>query len=73
MAVRVPSMIAGLDTSTVTPGSTAPVVSRATPEMAVWACAAATMFGTAKNPTVTRSSVRNNATVHTLTPGTTRP
>src|SRR5262245_15481161 len=39
--VRIFSMSAGLDASTVTPGSTAPDVSRTTPEMALVPCALA--------------------------------
>ena len=39
IAVRTRSISAGLLASTVTPGRTAPVVSRTTPAIAVWPCA----------------------------------
>src|SRR2546425_11947165 len=54
--LRTFSMSAGLLASTITPGSTAPDVSRTTPAMALCAWA---MLGTATHTTVTKSGIRS--------------
>src|SRR5262249_40826211 len=54
--LRTFSMSAGLLASTVTPGSTAPHVSRTTPAMALCAWA---MLGTAAHTTVTKNGIRS--------------